>query len=109
MYSKQLAEAARLVVNEKTLIPVSMVEDNSIFTLMKAVYAPEVWDASFRDTIESLLKKAIEEMTAEEVHTYLTYIMCMDRTNEGCLDFHIENGVIAQLCNRYLELEKEKR
>ena len=43
-------------------------------------------------------------------YRYLTMIICTDRTQEGCIDAHIQNGKLEALLRRWLDLyEKEKK
>ena len=50
----------------------------------------------------------IRALSADEINTYLTFIFCTDRTQEGCVEAHIANGVLPALMRRIVELEESK-
>ena len=82
-------------------------QDESAKLLVAYVYNGGVWDADFRNSIQAIRKKAIVDLELPEVFTYLTFIVCMDRTQEGCIDAHIANGTVHALLRRYLMLTEE--
>ena len=69
---------------------------------------PRIWDADFRDRIGHIREKPIRALSADEINTYLTFIFCTDRTQEGCVEAHIANGVLPALMRRIVELEESK-
>ena len=73
-----------------------------------AIGASRIWDADFRDKISRIREKPIRALSADEINTYLTFIFCTDRTQEGCVEAHIANGVLPALMKRTLELEESK-
>lgn len=72
--------------------------------LVDYVYESGIWDSDFRDKISDLKKKNIKTLTLSEVYTYLTAIVCTERTNEGILDKLMLDGTISAVLRRYLEV-----
>lgn len=72
--------------------------------LVRYIYEGTLWDSRYREKIRSILDKDIDDLTVPEIGTYLTFIVATDRTNDGCIDAHIENGTVLKLLTRYLEL-----
>ena len=80
------------------------VRDESARALVNYVYEGGVWDAHAREKYPLIRKKPSREWSLDDVFAYLTFIVVVDRTNEGCIDSHIADGTVAGLLRRYLEL-----
>lgn len=80
------------------------VRDESARALVNFVYEGGVWDAHAREKYPLIRKKPSREWSLDDVFAYLTFIVVVDRTNEGCIDSHIADGTVAGLLRRYLEL-----
>ena len=65
--------------------PVHWACNEAYFELTRYIYHVGVWDKDFRDKIDAILRKDIATLTKAEICTYLTFIYCMDRTQEGCV------------------------
>ena len=81
-------------------------EDEHYAALQHHVFRGGIWDADFRDKISRIRKKPIRALSADEINTYLTFIFCTDRTQEGCVEAHIANGILPALMKRTFELEE---
>ena len=62
------------------------VRDESARALVNFVYEGGVWDAHAREKYPLIRKKPSREWSLDDVFAYLTFIVVVDRTNEGCID-----------------------
>ena len=102
---KEIAQAILSVVLKN---PARWFEDAQYAALQCHVFRGGIWDADFRDKISRIREKPIRALSADEINTYLTFIFCTDRTQEGCVEAHIANGVLPALMRRIVELEESK-
>lgn len=103
---KQIAET---ILSENTLNhPTDWALDEGYDALFNYVYREDVWDGDFREKIAEVREKDVSTLSYDEIRTYLTFIFCMERTNDGCVEGHIRNGILPALMKRYLELEGEQ-
>ena len=103
-----MKEIAQAILSTKLMDPARWFEDAHYAALQCHVFRGGIWDADFRDKISRIRKKPIRALSADEINTYLTFIFCTDRTQEGCVEAHIENGVLPALMRRIVELEESK-
>ena len=103
-----MKEIAQEILSAELKDPVHWFEDEHYAALQRHVFRGGVWDAGFRDRIGQIREKPIRALSADEINTYLTFIFCTDRTQEGCVEAHIANGVLPALMKRTLELEESK-
>ena len=103
---KQIAET---ILSGKVLKnPADWASDEGYDALFNYVYREDVWDGDFREKIDDVRKKDVSTLSYEEIRTYLTFIFCIERTCDGCVEGHIRNGILPALMKRYLELEGEE-
>ena len=89
---------------------VHWIKDEAVCRIVHFVYHGGIWDEDYRNRFPALKRKHIDHLSEAEVLSYLTMIICTDRTQEGCIDAHIQNGKLEALLRRWLELyEKEKK
>ena len=98
--------AITLVNNASTADAANWENDPQYVALMKYVYQSGIWDKQYRSGIRGILQKEIAQLTPEEINTYLTFIFGTERIQQGCVEAHIQNGVLLNLMKRYLELEE---
>ena len=103
-----MKEIAQAILSAVLKNPARWFEDAHYAALQQHVFQGGVWDADFRDKISRIREKPIRALSADEINTYLTFIFCTDRTQEGCVEAHIANGVLPSLMKRTLELEESK-
>ena len=103
-----MMEIAQAILSTKLMDPARWFEDAHYAALQCHVYRSGIGDADFRDRIGQIREKPIRVLSADEINTYLTFIFCTDRTQEGCVEAHIANGVLPSLMKRTLELEEIK-
>lgn len=103
-----MKEIAQAILSTKLKDPARWFEDAHYAALQRHVYHGGVWDADFRARIDHIREKPIRTLSVDEIHTYLTFIFCTDRTQEGCVEAHIVNGVLSALMRRIVELEESK-
>ena len=103
-----MKEIAQAILSAKLKDPACWFEDEHYAALQHHVFRGGIWDADFRDKIGRIREKPIRALSADEINTYLTSIFCTDRTQEGCVEAHIANGVLPALMKRTLELEECK-
>ena len=103
-----MKEIAQAILSAELKDPAHWFEDEHYAALQHHVFRGGIWDADFRDKISRIRKKPIRALSADEINTYLTFIFCTDRTQEGCVEAHIANGVLPALMKRTLELEECK-
>ena len=103
-----MKEIAQAILSTKLMDPARWFEDAHYAALQCHVFRGGIWDADFRDKISRIREKPIRALSADEINTYLTFIFCTDRTQEGCVEAHIANGVLPSLMKRTLELEESK-
>lgn len=73
-------------------------------SLVRFVYEGGIWDGDFRDKMPEIIKKNILSLTLDDIYTYLTAIVCGERTDEGLLDARIADGTLEKLLRRFLEV-----
>ena len=76
--------------------------------LHRFVYDGGIWDGNFRKNYPLIKTKPVMELTLQEVYTFLTYIVCTERCNEGFIEHNMQNGTLEALLTRYLVLAKEE-
>ena len=103
-----MKEIAQAILSAELKGPACWFEDEHYAALQHHVFRGGIWDADFRDKIGRICEKSICALSADEINTYLTFIFCTDRTQEGCVEAHIANGVLPALMKRTLELEECK-
>ena len=103
-----MKEIVQAILSTKLMDPARWFEDAHYAALQCHVFRGGIWDADFRDKISRIREKPIRALSADEIHTYLTFIFCTDRTQEGCVEAHIANGVLPALMRRIVELEESK-
>ena len=103
-----MKEIAQAILSTKLKNPTRWFEDAQYAALQRHVFRGGVWDADFRDRIGHIREKPIRTLSDDEINTYLTFIFCTDRTQEGCVEAHIANGVLPALMRRIVELEESK-
>ena len=103
-----MKEIAQAILFTKLMDPARWFEDAHYAALQCQVFRGGIWDADFRDKISRIREKPIRALSADEINTYLTFIFCTDRTQEGCVEAHIANGVLPALMRRIVELEESK-
>ena len=82
-------------------------EDPSAEALVDYVYNGGIWDKNARAKYPAVQVKQPNAWSMEDVFAYLTFIVLRERTCDGCIDKHIDNGTVSALLNRYLVLEEE--
>ena len=103
-----MKEIAQAILSAELKDPALWFEDEHYAALQHHVFRGGIWDADFRDKISRIREKPVHALSADEISTYLTFIFCTDRTQEGCVEAHIANGVLPALMKRTLELEECK-
>ena len=103
-----MKEIVQAILSTKLMDPARWFEDAHYAALQCHVFRGGIWDADFRDKISRIREKPIRALSADEINTYLTFIFCTDRTQEGCVEAHIANGVLSALMRRIVELEESK-
>ena len=103
-----MKEIAQAILSVELKEPTCWFEDEHYAALQHHVFRGGIWDADFRDKISCIREKPVHALSADEINTYLTFIFCTDRTQEGCVEAHIANGVLQALMKRTLELEECK-
>ena len=103
-----MKEIAQAILSAELKDPALWFEDEHYAALQHHVFRGGIWDADFRDKISRIREKPVHALSADEINTYLTFIFCTDRTQEGCVEAHIANGVLPALMKRTLELEECK-
>ena len=103
-----MKEIAQAILSAELKDPALWFEDEHYAALQHHVFRGGIWDADFRDRISRIREKPVHALSADEINTYLTFIFCTDRTQEGCVEAHIANGVLPALMKRTLELEECK-
>ena len=103
-----MKEIAQAILSVELKDPACWFEDEHYAALQHHVFRGGIWDADFRDKISCIREKPVHALSADEINTYLTFIFCTDRTQEGCVEAHIANGVLQALMKRTLELEECK-
>ena len=103
-----MKEIAQAILSAVLKNPARWFEDAHYAALQCHVFRGGIWDADFRDKISRIREKPIRALSADEINTYLTFIFCTDRTQEGCVEAHIANGVLPALMRRIVELEESK-
>ena len=103
-----MKEIVQAILSTKLMDPARWFEDAHYAALQCHVFRGGIWDADFRDKISRIREKPIRALSADEIHTYLTFIFCTYRTQEGCVEAHIANGVLPALMRRIVELEERK-
>ena len=103
-----MKEIAQAILSAELMDPARWFEDAHYAALQCHVFRGGIWDADFRDKISRIREKPIRALSADEINTYLTFIFCTDRTQEGCVEAHIANGVLPALMRRIVELEESK-
>ena len=74
--------------------------NSRIFDLQKIVGH----DYDYNNNFEKIKEKPVENMTKDEVKTYVTYIFRRDRFCEGFLARYIDNDILRRLAERYFDL-----
>ena len=103
-----MKEIAQAILSAELKDPAHWFEDEHYAALQRHVFRGGIWDADFRDKISRIREKPVHALSADEINTYLTFIFCTDRTQEGCVEAHIANGVLPALMRRIVELEECK-
>ena len=103
-----MKEIAQAILSAELKGPACWFEDEHYAALQRHVFRGGIWDADFRDKISRIREKPVHALSADEINTYLTFIFCTDRTQEGCVEAHIANDVLHALMKRTLELEESK-
>lgn len=103
-----MKEIAQAILSAELKDPAHWFEDEHYAALQHHIFRGGIWDADFRDKIVRIREKPVRALSADEINTYLTFIFCTDRTQEGCVEAHIANGVLPALMKRTLELEECK-
>lgn len=103
-----MKEIAQAILSAELKDPAFWFEDEHYAALQHHVFRGGIWDADFRDKISLIREKPVRTLSTDEINTYLTFIFCTDRTQEGCVEAHIANGVLPALMKRTLELEECK-
>lgn len=103
-----MKEIAQAILSAELKDPAHWFEDEHYAALQRHVFRGGIWDADFRDKISRIREKPFHALSADEINTYLTFIFCTDRTQEGCVEAHIANGVLPALMRRIVELEECK-
>ena len=75
---------------------------------MDYVYNSGIWDGDYHDKLKELEKTNPKKMTLEDLHTYFTAIVCIERSFGGFLEQNTYDGTLEKLLVRYLELTKEE-
>ena len=81
-------------------------KDEAACRLVHFVYHGGIWDEDFRGKFPALKRKSFQHMNEADILSFLTMIVCTDRTQEGCVDEHIRNGKLEKLLRRWLDLNK---
>ncbi len=103
-----LLKIAKSICGDPQILTTPFEKCDAAQTLMECIYSPSVWQNDFRQRISDILEKEINQLSLNEVLAYLTFIICTERTQNGCYDGNIRNGVIVILLNRYLELTEQE-
>lgn len=103
-----MKEIAQAILSAELKDTACWFEDEHYAALQRLVFRGGIWDADFRDKISRIREKPVHTLSADEINTYLTFIFCTDRTQEGCVEAHIANGVLPALMRRIVELEECK-
>ena len=101
-----MKEIAQAILSAELKDPAHWFEDEHYAALQHHVFRGGIWDADFRDKISRIREKPVHALSADEIKTYLTFIFCTDRTQEGCVEAHIANGILPALMKRTFELEE---
>lgn len=100
-----MKEIAKRFLRENHTAP--WTEDPSAEALVDYVYNGGIWDKDARAKYPAVQVKQPNAWSMEDVFAYLTFIVLRERTCDGCIDKHIDNGTVSALLNRYLVLEEE--
>lgn len=103
-----LIDIARKVSHNSKLLTVPFEYCDTANELMNALYDSSLWKGDFREDIERIRKQKIARLTMDEVLTYFTFIVCTERTQNGCFDHHIQNGTVVRLLKQYVALYEQE-
>ena len=78
--------------------------DSRIRAFVEAVHSDAICDYDYMEHYERIREKALNKLTYREVCTFLTFIVRGERFCSGHIANHIQDGVLAGLLERYLEL-----
>ena len=74
--------------------------DETLKAFIHYLYENELLDQNYLENIKIVEKKEIEELTQEEVLTYLTFIIRADRFSPGTIYNNVKNGKLLTLLER---------
>ena len=111
---KMLSEIIEILKDKKDayeVVPSERISENEfkmgyvsynlrIFDLLKIVGQ----DYDYSNNFEKIKEKPVENMTKDEVKTYVTFIFRKDRFCEGFFSRYIDNDILRKLIERYLDL-----
>jgi ADP-ribosylglycohydrolase len=80
------------------------VYDDRVRNLINAVHEDDIYDPDYLQNYEVTQGKDTSALTLVEIGTYLTHVVRGERFCDGHIASLIEDGVLARLLSRYLEL-----
>lgn len=80
--------------------------DTEVEELFRFIYHGGIWDAHAREKYPTVRAKQPPEWTLDDIYAYLTCIALADRTVDGFFNDRVNDGTVARLLERYLQLEE---
>ena len=79
-----------------------------VYDFICMVYDSGIWDSNFLDKRKSLEKADLSRISLEDVYSYFTAIVAIERCFSGFVEQKICDGTLEQLLIRYLNLIGEE-
>ena len=80
----------------------------AIDAFARMVYDSGIWDENYRAKLKSLEKADLSRISLEDVYSYFTAIVAIERCFSGFVEQKICDGTLEQLLIRYLNLIGEE-
>ena len=78
--------------------------DREVYKIRELLQKHGLYDRNYLGNTKTIGNKPIEEMTASETMTMLTYPFAFERFHDGLVRQCLENGFIKNLLKHFLEL-----
>ena len=73
----------------------------------RMVYDSGIWDENYRAKLKSLEQADLSKISLEDVYSYFTAIIAIERCFSGFIEQKLWDGTLEQLSIRYLDLTQE--
>lgn len=80
----------------------------AIDAFARMVYDSGIWDENYRAKLKSLEKADLSRISLEDVYSYFTAIVAIERCFRGFIEQKLWDGTLEQLSIRYLDLTREE-